>query len=118
MTTLTEGQHNCEYLVSEANETRSRDTGTLTTDAAVYKSGTVLKVVSDKYVRFDGTGTAVAILYHDVDATAADADCVVHVRDIEYKLPKLVFESGATQGHIDAAVASFATAGMISRAAS
>ena len=115
MTILTEGQHNGEYFVSEANESRSRDAITLAVDAAMYMSGTVLKATAGVYERFDGTGTAVAILYHDTDATEAVADAVAHTRDMEYKLPKLVFNSDATQTHIDAAVASLATVGIIAR---
>lgn len=115
MTILTEGQHPGEFFVSEANNSRSRETATVKIDAAVYMSGTVLKVTSGVYERFDGTGTAVAILYDDVDAIAAVQPAVVYARDMEYKLSKLVFNSDATQTHIDAAVASLAAVGIIAR---
>lgn len=115
MTIFTEGQHPGEFFVSEANNTRSRGSGTVAVDAAVYLSGTVLKDNAGVYERFDGTGTAVAILYDDVDATSEVQPAVVYARDMEYKLSKLVFNSDATQAHIDAAVASLATVGIIAR---
>lgn len=115
MTIKTESGHNCEYFVSEANDSRSRDAITLKTDAAVYLSGTVLMDTAGVHERFDGAGTAVAILYHDVDAIAANAPGVAHTRDMEYKVSEVIWNT-AVQGEIDAATTSLAAAGMIARA--
>lgn len=121
MTVLTEGQHNLEFFVSEAANTRSREVLTILESTAVYKSGSVLqdKIVSEsptgEYELYDGTGPAAAILYHDVDATAGDTVGVAFVRDIEYKEGKLVFADDATTQHKTDAIADLKALGMIAR---
>lgn len=117
MTVLTEGVHNLEFFVSEANETRSRAVLLLATAGGVYLSGTVLQynATNVDYEKFDGTGPAAAIVYHETDATDADTNAVCFVRDIEYKLSKLVVASGTTEGEIAEAVVDLAALGMIAR---
>ena len=104
-----------EAIVSEANGRLSRDTATLTLDTAIYKPMTVLKESAGKMVRYDGSGDAVAILIHEVDATLADAQAAVFARLAEVTLAELVFADDATQAHKDAAVASLASAFIVAR---
>lgn len=77
-----------EFLVSEANGTRSRDSVTLT--GGPYLPGQVLGVVtaSGKYTAYasgatNGTQTAAAVLYGNGDGSAADVSAAVVARDAE-----------------------------------
>lgn len=79
---LTEGPRTAEWLLSEADGTRSRDVVTVhILSGQSLDSGTVLGKVtaSGKYVpsvnaASDGSQTAVAVLYNDLDAPDADTD--------------------------------------------
>lgn len=117
MTVLTEGQHNLEYFVSEANGDRSREVLTLAQSANVYKSGTVLQYndTNSNYELYDATGTAAAIVYHDTDATAGAVEAVCFVRDMEFKKGRLVFEDGETAQNITDAYADLKPLGIIAR---
>ncbi|MCK1668628.1 head decoration protein [Bradyrhizobium sp. 153] len=94
MTTVvkTEPQHRGEFLVSEANGTRSREVGTLSS-GNVAKDGRVVKLVGGELVPATGSNAAgvsdeaiVGIVLGDHDATAADVKGVVYLaRDIEAK---------------------------------
>lgn len=120
MTVLTEGTRNLEYLVSEANQTRSRDSIVLAQSPDEYISGTVLQERAGNpgiYERYDGTGTVLGILYRHANATTAPARAVISARDIEYRLPKLLFLTTVTQEQKDAAIASMKLIGMIHREA-
>lgn len=46
MTTLTEGRHAAEFVMSEASRSRSRDTITILSGAGVVKAGTVLGLIA------------------------------------------------------------------------
>lgn len=89
MTTLYEGRHTGEYLLSEANGTRSREQVTVTLSGTALPAGQVLgKLASGKYVPYDnaasdGSNVAAAILYAPLSAKTGDSDAVVHVRDCE-----------------------------------
>ena len=97
MTTLTEGNHTAEFILSEANGDRSRAQITVLSGENL-AVGQVLGAVtaSGKYVAYDetatdGSETAVAVLYADVDASAADAEGVAIIRDAEVSAAKLVW---------------------------
>lgn len=102
-----------EFLVSEANGSRSRESVTLT--GGPYLPGQVLGVVtaSGKYTAYasgaaDGTETAAAVLYDHADGSAADVSALVIARDSEV--------SGALLTGDDAdAITDLAAAGIISR---
>jgi len=88
----TEATRAGEFLLSEANGTRSREPITLTGGA--FPAGQVLGKItaSGKYTVYDpdvdpadGSETAAAILYEAVDASTADATGVGVVRDAEVK---------------------------------
>ena len=117
----TQGNQNLEFLLSEANGERSREV-VIITGSAAFGAGTVLGKItaSGKYTAHDedatnGTQTAIAVLGYDVDATAADADGVVFVRDCEVSDELLVMPTGiAAQDRADA-ITSLATVGIIAR---
>jgi len=91
MATHTEARRTGEFIISEANGTRSREAVTIVSGAGALAAGTVLGVIdaSGKYDAYDdldtttGLGTAAAVLYAAVDATSADTPAVVIARDAE-----------------------------------
>lgn len=103
MTTLTEGRHTAEFILSEGNGNVSRDNVTLEggfTDAGVIKAGTVLgKLTSGGHYVIspnsgaDGSQTAVAILIDNVDVTDADVVAAVIARNAEVNGDCLEFDS-------------------------
>jgi hypothetical protein len=121
MTTLTEGQHSLEFVVSEANGARSRKIGTLITGQNL-AAGTVLGVItaSGKYTQFDqdaatGEEAAAGVLAYACDATSADASCVIIARDAEVNGAELVWPGDIEVGEKATAIASLASAGIIVR---
>lgn len=109
----TEATRAGEFLLSEANGTRSRESVTVT--GGSYPAGQVLGKVtaSGKYAAYDdtandGTEVAAGVLYDAVDASTAEATGVAIVRDAEVK--------GALLTDNDAAgTADLASAGIIVR---
>lgn len=98
MSTLTEGKYPGEFLMSEANGTRSRDTVTVVSGAGVIEPGTVLGKItaSGKYTTAllasnDGSESAAAIALYGCDATSADASVVIISRDAEVNSNMLVW---------------------------
>jgi len=103
MSTKTEGQHTAEFIVSEAEGTRSRDQVTVTVGAdTTLEAGSVLGKVTatskrDLYDNGNGDGleTAESILYEtlvndtdapvDVQATVINADAEVRSADLRWK---------------------------------
>lgn len=102
--TYTEGVHTGEHVLSEANGDRSRELGTLASGNHV--AGTVLALNADgDYVQLaptatDGTETAVAVLYDNVDASEAPQPCVVHARDCTVHGAMLTWPAAATAPQI------------------
>ncbi len=96
MTIKTEGNYTGEFILSEANGNRSRRTGVLISGQNLLVGQVVgLITASSKYSAYvpgasDGTETVAGILYASVDASAADADCVVVSDDAEVKSALLV----------------------------
>jgi hypothetical protein len=98
-----------EFLISEANGTRSRETVTILEGFDI-KTGTLLGKVTanDKYIPYlagaaDGSETAAAILYRDIDTSAtglnADSEQLVIEIDAEVSLEKLYGHDAA--GEVD-----------------
>jgi len=90
MATLTEARRTGEFIISEANGTRSRDEITVAAAAPALVAGTVLGKItaSGKYVAYsnaasDGSEVAVGILYSGVADVAADQKAVIINRDAE-----------------------------------
>ena len=121
MSTLTEGQHAGEFVVSEANGSRSREPATVVTGQnlkAGHVVGTVTasgKLTEWNPANLDGSETVSGILFDNVDATAADASGVVFARDAEVQASALQYFDGATQGDRDTAAAQLSALGIIVR---
>lgn len=123
MTILTEGSRKAEFIVSEANDWRSRDQATVTVPAAGLASGTILGVVTATgvYVRHDaaavdGSETEAGILFAPFPADAAgDYPATVIVRDAEVNSAELTYEAGADAAQITASNAALAAIGIIVR---
>jgi len=87
---LTETLHAGEFIVSEANGTRSREEITVAAAAAALPAGQVLGKItaSGLYVAYsnvaaDGSEVAAAILYAPLADSAADQNAAVITRDAE-----------------------------------
>lgn len=116
------------YLVSEANGTRSREVITIA-EGVHAQPGTVLGKVAatGKYVPVDptnGTGegetpdgsqTAVAVLFAEVDATLADKPGVITARDSEVAGHALLWPAGITPTQTTAAFGQLAAVGIVAR---
>ena len=121
MALKTQGFLTGEFLVSEAEGTRSRDQLTVTISGGVaLPSGTVLGKITatGKYLKpttgaADGSQTAAAVLLTDLGATTANGDyqTVAITRDAEVISSLL---NGGT-GPLAGAAASLATVGIIVR---
>lgn len=90
MATLNETMHAGEFIVSEANGTRSREEVVIAAAAAAMPAGQVLGKItaSGKYTVYnngaaDGTEVARAILYAPAVDSAADQKAAVIMRDAE-----------------------------------
>lgn len=91
MTTFTQGIQTGEFLLSEADGTRSREQVTVTIAGAVaLPSGQVLGkiTVSGKYVAHntgaaDGSQNAAAVLYNPLPGVNGDVKATVFIRDCE-----------------------------------
>lgn len=79
---LNEGRHAAEFVVSEANGSRSRENVVVSSGSGKLPAGQILSKSGSEYVPFDGTN-ADAVLIAGVDATAADVKAAVIVRDAE-----------------------------------
>lgn len=109
----TEATRAGEFLVSEANGKRSRESITVT--GGPYPAGQVLGKItaSGKYTEYDGaandgTETAAAVLWDAADGSAADVTAVGVVRDAEV-------DAALLTGSDADAITDFAAAGIIAR---
>ena len=104
MTTLSDHLRAGAFIVSEANGARSRDTVTIlggTGGAGSLLAGTVLgkltsggKYVPSPATGSDGSETAIAVLFDDVDATDADVTGVVVINgDAEVRKSDLLYDA-------------------------
>ena len=123
MTVLVETRHPGEFILSEANGQRSRETITLASGAGVIAAGTVLGKVtaSGKYVASavgasDGSEAPAAINIYGADASAADVTVSAIVRDAEVNGKCLTYHADRDQpAERTAAKAALATLGVIVR---
>lgn len=116
------------YLVSEANGTRSRDVVTIA-EGVHALPGTVLGKVTatGHYVPLDpangsgegqspdGSQTAAAVLFAEVDATLGEKPGVITARDAEVAAHALLWPTGITEQQKTAALAQLAQAGIVAR---
>lgn len=117
----TEGKRRGEFLISEAEGNRAREIVTAA-HGEVWVPGQVLAKNTHtlKYEAYDNDGTtttnaAAAISYDHVDATSADKDAVVLIRDCEVNGDELVFAGTEDSGDKNAAFADLKTHGIIVR---
>lgn len=115
MTIITEGIRNGEFILSEANGTRSRETVTVSSAAPAMQSGEAVGIItaSGKYSKYDNTASnglevCKGILYTGVKDSASDQKAVVIVRDAEVSFERTV-------GIDSAAQADLLTAGVVVR---
>lgn len=92
---LIEARRTGDFILSEANGTRSREEVTIDAAAGAMIPGTVVsKLANGKYVEYDDVGTdgtevAAGILYADVANSASDQKAVIIVRDAEVNASRL-----------------------------
>ena len=126
MAILTEGTRDMEFLVSEANDWRSRDEVTVTVPAnTTFDAGTVMGklTASGKFVRHNaalatGAENETAVLgFNVVNSTgsAADYTATVVARDAEVNGSDLAYEAGADGAQIITSNAALAALGIIVR---
>lgn len=126
MTTLTEGRHDGEFILSEAEAGRARDTVVVAAGSGIIEPGTVLGEItaSGKYVPSpaaavvgsEGAEDAVAIAIGRCDATSADAKVAVISRAAQAKGAALVYDASVNNPtKIAAKAAQLAAAGIIVR---
>jgi hypothetical protein len=87
---LNEGKHTGEFLLSEANGTRSREQVVISSTAAAMVAGTLVGRITatGEYAAYndaasDGTEVARGILYTNVADSTADQKAVIIARDAE-----------------------------------
>ena len=102
MTTLTEGQHRGEYIISEPNGDRGRDAVTIESGQTLEPGHVLGKTTGGEFKEYaptngDGSDTAVAVCYDHVDATGGAKTAVVTARDTEVNAGELVWFSGASE---------------------
>jgi|AACY02.2.fsa_nt_gi hypothetical protein len=119
MAVKTEKPHAGEFLVSEANGYRSREEVTFASGTPALEAGEIVAKLDSggKWTAFDedasnGSETGLGVLYAAVDASAADAQGVVIVRDAEVKGELLTVQDGET---LSVAKADLAAVGIILR---
>jgi hypothetical protein len=126
MATLTKGQANASFIVSESEGYRSRDDVTVTVPAdTTYAAGTILGKITatDKFVRHaaaaaDGSEVEAGILYETLANTtgsAVDSESVSFARDAEVNGSELTYEAGADATQITTSDAALKALGIIVR---
>ena len=102
--------HNGEFIVSEANHSRSREQIVLKAGAN-YLPGTILGEITDdkKFVAInpaatDGSEVATAILWAAKDTTDNDQDAVVITRSAEVQASLLTWPANITDTQKEAAI--------------
>lgn len=120
---VTEGLHTGEFILSEANGYRSRETVTLAEGESVQAGELLGKVTSGgEYAAWDpaagdGSETIAGVSYAAVDATDAATSITVVARDAEVALASLVYpeENSAGDGGAEDATAGLLTLGIVTR---
>jgi len=122
MAVFTEGKHNGEFIVSEANGTRSRGAETLISGQDL-EAGTLLgkitiggKLTQYAHGASDGSESVHSILVNNIDATDADVVGVaVFARDGEVNEAELTYSAGAGAGEITTANTELEALGILVR---
>ncbi|PZP69065.1 MAG: head decoration protein [Delftia acidovorans] len=103
MTTLIEGAHTGEFILSEAEHGRSRDNITIASGSGVILPGDVLAKVtaSGKFKKSTDTGsdggqTAIAVAISGCDATSADKVIPAITRAAQVKAVALTYDASVS----------------------
>jgi hypothetical protein len=112
--TLTEGAHKAECLISEAAGSRSREQAVLSSGQVVV-DGQVLTLSGGEYIAAEGDETAstLAVALGNYDATDGDVDIVILKRDCEVRESALSVTG--SEGNLTAVIVALATLGIIAR---
>lgn len=116
----TEGKHAGEFIASLGNGTYSKENVTLISGQNLVAGSVLGKITaSGKYTMVapgasDGSQTAVAILWDNVDASGGDTKCVIVAREAEVNKDDLNFAS-LNGGQITTAISQLSTVGIIVR---
>lgn len=121
MTILTQGALSAAFLLSEANDWRSRQQVTVTLPEGGLESGTILGQITSggKYVRHDsdlsnGAETEAGILLINQTETG-DVEATIIARDAEVNGAELTYEDGADDAAKAASNVALAALGIIVR---
>lgn len=121
MAEVTEGKYAGEFIASEANGTRSRESVIIASGQNVVAAQVLGKVTaSGKYAAFDqdgadGTEVAAGIAFDSYDASSADVNGVVLLRDAEVNGNDLLWPADIDVAEQTAAEAELAAVGIIVR---
>ncbi len=121
MPELLEGKHRAEFIVSEANGSRARALETLESGQNLVAGAVLGRITANSKLKeynpgnLDGSETAIAVLYDNVDATAADVEVTAIVRDAEVNAAELTWFAGATGPQITTGQGDLAAVGIIAR---
>lgn len=100
MAVLEEGKRRGAFMVSEANETRSRSIVTVTA-GQVFEAGQIYKLTASKAVAITAAADTIAgVIWDNVDATDGEivgATCIV--RDAEVNGGEITYFTGATDAN-------------------
>lgn len=113
MTTLREGRHTAEFILSEGDGFISRDQITVASGSGKVSASTILATgANGKFVPLingdpetDPLAVPAGILYANVDATAADVMAVAVKRFCEVKSAELIYPAGAVKATVNAGLA-------------
>lgn len=118
---MEESKYTGEFIISEANGTRSRETGTLLSGESVVAGELLGKItLSGKYVAYDntksdGSQTIAGIAFDNTDATGGDiSGIVIIVRDAEVRGSDLIYNT-TVSGEITTAKTGLKTLRLIVR---
>ena len=116
---ITENPRTGDFILSMANGTLSLENAILESGQNL-NAGTVLGAgTSDKFVQLDPAsetaGTAIGVLYDNVDATDGDKTCVVLKRQAEVKADGLIWPVGISTNDKTAAILSLESLGVFVR---
>jgi len=120
-TTLIEGPHAGEFILSEANGQLSREQVTIENGQDLLAGHVLGEVTSSGEFKeydpgnADGSETAVAVLYDDVDATGGAKSAAIVRRNAEVDGKRLTWFDGASSAQKDTGIAELADNDIIVR---
>ena len=115
MTTLTEGRHAAEFLMSEANGMRSRENGTVASGENLV-AGQLVKASGANLVAYTDGSTPLGVLLYNVDATGGALKAAYIARDAEVNVDMLTFPAENSDATVKTdAIAALKVLGIIAR---